>query len=111
MCEKAGYLKEIVADDCLLSYLKIKGMILVKSRDFITVARKRIYEDGSILLCQCSIPFLKFPIPPKTIRANLICGAALLTPLGKRKTHMVICQQTDLKMSIPKFLMKIILKD
>eukprot|EP01016_Furgasonia_blochmanni_P045609 TRINITY_DN6457_c0_g1_i2.p2 TRINITY_DN6457_c0_g1~~TRINITY_DN6457_c0_g1_i2.p2 ORF type:complete len:130 (+),score=35.30 TRINITY_DN6457_c0_g1_i2:421-810(+) len=72
-------------------------MMSVKSRDFILAAAATKRDDGSRILAATSVELPKYPALPDHVRAKLIVGGWILTPVAdnSNQTQAVYAVKLD----------------
>jgi len=87
-----------------MHYIRVSGMFGMADRDFCDVRHRCELPDGSYAILFRSFEHPEVPKAPPAVRADTIFSGQVIRPLGVGRCRVTACNQTDIKGSIPPYL-------
>jgi len=102
----SGKLVERVDESTVISYQAYKGIWPVSGRDFVTVSRIKVDEDGIIRFWNASITHDKCPEEKGLVRGTISYAGAVVQPLAKDRCKVTLVISSNLNGSVPNMMIK-----
>jgi len=95
--------KKLFSDNTFVEYIKCKQVWPTAVRDYCNLVHWRLLADGKVIICCFSEKFTDFcAVDERNVRAEMILGGYVLSPVEGGKTLVNYILQSDLKGNIPK---------
>lgn len=92
--------------DSCVAYGKMKGILMIASRDIVMACQVNRDLNGAIFCTFASVEHDDYPITEAPVRAEIVIGGWLIVPTEPGKCHCVYVSEADPKGKIPKFIIK-----